>query len=179
MRYVALLRGINVGGNNKVKMSELKTVFEQAGTGDVRTYINSGNVIFTAEEQDRATLATRLEAAIAGHFGFPVPVLVRDIDEIRSIVGSLAPDWANDDAMKCDVIFLWPDADRESLLDELDVREGIDIATYTPGAIIWRVDRADVTKSRLVRVVGTPIYLQMTIRNCNTARKLLELMERD
>ena len=118
-----------------------------------------------------------LEAAIRERFGFKVGVLVRDIDEIRSIVTAIPADWTNDEAMKCDVFFLWDDVDSRSVLDELPSKPEIDEVLYTPGAVIRRVDRKDAARSGVTKVVGTPLYQRMTVRNCNTARKLLQLME--
>jgi uncharacterized protein (DUF1697 family) len=177
MIYAALLRGINVGGKNKVDMAELRAVFEDAGMRSVRTYINSGNVVFASRARNRARLAGRLEQAIAARFGFDVKVLVRDLDSMRAVVGALPPDWVNDKTMKCDVLFLWDEADGPDVLDKLSVKPEIDDVRYVPGAVIWRVDRDNVTRSGLMNVVGSPPYQQMTIRNCNTARKLLELMD--
>ena len=79
MTYLALLRGINVGGKNKVEMARLKTLFESIGCSDVRTYINSGNVIFT-NGRVAARLRTSIEKAIAQEFGFDVRVVLRDLD---------------------------------------------------------------------------------------------------
>lgn len=177
MEYVALLRGINVGGNNKVEMKRLKQVFEDAGMASVRTYINSGNVLFSSDSA-AATVTRRLEKAIHEHFGFPVSVLLRDIDQMRSLVKAMPPDWRNDDKKKCDVIFLWPEVDRPEILEQLDFRPEFEDVRYTPGAVMWCLARENATKSRLPRIVGTPLYKQVTVRNCNTARKLLELMEK-
>lgn len=177
MVYVALLRGVNVGGTGKIDMKQLKVVFDDAGMASARTYINSGNVIFETDDLDRARIARVMEDAIAAHFGFGVHVLVRGIDEIRSIVAALPADWANDDSAKCDVFFLWDEVDDPSILDRLDHDPSMEDVRYTPGAVLRRVDRKNAAKSRLTRIVGTPLYQQMTIRNCNTARKLLRLME--
>ena len=178
MIYVALLRGINVGGKNKVDMKTLKEVFEEAGMTSVRTYINSGNVVFSSRVRSRTRLATTLEEAIAGSFGFDVKVLVRNRDDIRTTVAALEPDWVNDrKTMKCDVVFLWDDADRSTILDELTIKPGIDEVRYVPGAVVWKVDAENINKTAIMKLVGTPLYKQMTIRNCNTARKLLELMD--
>ncbi len=177
MIYVALLRGINVGGKNKVDMKELRTVFEQAGMSSVRTYINSGNVVFSSRARSRVKLATRLEEAIAVRFGFDVKVLVRDLESMRAVVAAIPPDRVDDQTMKCDVMFLWDEADRNGVLDQLRIKPEIDDVRYVPGAVIWQVDRGNVTRSGMIKVVGTPLYQQMTIRNCNTARKLLGLME--
>lgn len=176
MTYVALLRGINVGGNNKIDMKTLKTVFEAAGMTSVRTYINSGNVIFTCDTDTRATIAEMLASAIEQQFGLAVPVLIRDVNEMRSIVQALPAEWANDAAAKCDVVFLWPEVDTPETLRALNIDPGIEDAQYTSGAILRRVTRENVTRSRLTRIVGTPLYSQVTLRNCTTTRKLLALM---
>jgi uncharacterized protein (DUF1697 family) len=177
MRYVALLRGVNVGGKNKVDMKLLKVVFEEAGMTSVKTYINSGNVVFSSSSRSRRGLAEMLEASIAKRFGFPVPVVVRDLGNIRSVVSAIPAGWTNDDAMKCDVMFLWDDVARPAILKELTIKPEIDDVRYVSGAIIWGVVRDKVTRSGLMKLAGTPLYKRMTIRNCNTTRKLLELME--
>lgn len=176
MKYVALLRGINVGGKNKVEMKRLKITFENAGMTDVLTYINSGNIIFTCTKHTPAQLVAQLEKAIAHDFGFAVKVLVRDAPNIRAVAKALSPKWLNDATMKCDVLFLWEAYDKKAVLDMLPSRPGIDDVKYVPGAILWRVDRDKVTRSGLLRIVGTDLYAHTTIRNCNTLRKLDSLM---
>ena len=176
MTYVALLRGINVGGANKVSMADLKTVFEVAGMMAVRTYINSGNVIFTTDMEDRAALGGLLQRALCERTELAIDVQLRDAEDLRAIVEAIPPEWRNDDSMKCDVVFLQPDVDRPDILEELGPRPGIEDALYVPGAVVWRVDRKDATRSRLTRVVGTPLYSRVTVRNCNTTRKLLEML---
>lgn len=177
MVYVALLRGINVGGNRTVSMKTLKAVFEAAGMTNVRTYINSGNVVFSTKLRSPKRIATFLEKAIARQFGFAVDVLVVGEPRLREIVAAIPANWTNDEAMRCDVLFLWDDVDRPLILDELPVKEGIDSVRYTRGAVLWQRDRKNINESRMAKLVGTPLYKRMTVRNCNTARKLLALME--
>ena len=177
MIYVALLRGINVGGNNKVDMKTLRGTFELAGVKDVRTYINSGNVIFSSSAKDQGKLASKLEKAIEGDFGFHVKVLLRDIDAMRAVAKALSGEWMDDDTMKCDVMFLWDEVDTPEVVDELPVKPGIDDARYVPGAILWAAHLQDAKRSGISKLAGTPLYRLMTIRNRNTARKLLALME--
>ena len=177
MVYVALLRGINVGGKNKVEMKRLKVVFEEAGMTSVRTYINSGNVVFSSTIRARARLVDLLEEAIAQRFGFKIGVLVRDVRSMRAVVAAMSSGWKDDKTTKCDVMFLWEDVDRPSVLNQLRIKPEIDDVRYVTGAIIWHVDRKDVTKSGMMKLAGTPLYKRMTIRNCNTTRKLLQLME--
>lgn len=177
MRYVALLRGINVGGVNKVSMADLKAAFEAAGMTAVRTYINSGNVIFSSALEGRTELTRLLRESVRDRGGVDVDVLLRDKGELRTIVEALPVDWRNDSSMKCDVVFLGDGMDAAAVLEELQPRPGIEDAFSVPGAVVWRVDRKDATRSRLTRIVGTPLYKQVTVRNCNTVRTLLELMD--
>lgn len=177
MRYVALLRGINVGGANPVSMARLRGAFESAGMTAVRTYINSGNVVFSAGEGEAAGLAQRLEDVVEREIGAQIGILVVDADRLRGIVTAIPDHWVNNDSMRCDVFFLWKDVDSPQVLDQLEHDPDLEDVTYQPGAVIRRVDRANVTRSRLTRVMGTPLYKRMTVRNCNTARKLLELVE--
>jgi uncharacterized protein (DUF1697 family) len=176
MTFVALLRGINVGGKNKVAMPRLKKTFEALGLTEVTTYINSGNVIFKDTRRKPATIVSALERAIQEDFGFPIQVLIRDLPAINKVIKALPDAWTNDQKMRCDVMFLWERVDRQAIVDDLKIKPDIEDLVYVPGALIWRVDRPAITRSGMVRMVGTDLYRAMTIRNCNTVRKLAELM---
>ena len=176
MIYAALLRGINVGGNNKINMKELKEVFEQAGLSSVKTYINSGNIVFKdARNKEQVTLV--LEEAIFERFGLRIKVLVYSFDEYSRIAQAVPPEWANDERLKSDVLFLWEQADDEGVLEQLTLKPGIGRVQYVPGAILWSVDRGDVTKSGMAKIVGTKLYKLVTVRNVNTVRKIYKLMK--
>jgi uncharacterized protein (DUF1697 family) len=84
--HVAFLRGINVGGNKTIPMKELASLFEQAGFKNIKTILNSGNVIFESKELPEAKIVDKMEKAIAAKFGFEVGVQVRKLDEIKMIV---------------------------------------------------------------------------------------------
>ena len=96
---------------------------------------------------------------------------------MTEVVRRLPDAWVNDSTMKCDVTFLWDEVDNPSILGQLTIKQDIDDVLYVPGAIIWRVDKERVTRSGLMRIAGTDLYKKMTIRNCNTVRKLVSLME--
>jgi uncharacterized protein (DUF1697 family) len=178
MLYVALLRGINVGGKNKVDMKQLKAVFEDTGLTDVKTYINSGNVIFSSKIRAKARLIDQIEDAIAKRFGFEVRVVLRDLKEMKALVKAIPTTWTDNQKMRCYVMFLWKDVDRPSILKELNFDPKLEDVRYAGGAVLWRIDRKDQNKSKLWRgIFGTPLYKQMSVRNCNTVRKLLTLME--
>ena len=172
MKYVALLRGINVGGNRKVPMAELKLVFEQCGFSDVRTYINSGNVIF---ESLKKLNVSAIQNTLLSAFGFEIPLLILDADHICRIAEAIPEGWQNDTTQKSDVAYLFPAVDDATITMKLGCNADIETAVYVEGALLYSVGRKNQHRSSLLRVVGTPLYQQMTIRNLNTARKLAEL----
>jgi len=175
VKYVALLRGINVGGNNKVPMAELRETVSRVGGEDVRTYINSGNVIFEHDVSSAVEVASLVEDAIAADFGLEIRVLVLEATEVRRIAETIPETWSSGKEMRTDVIFLWDDLDSPGLVDDLPIRDGIDEVVYVPGAILWRIDSEHLTKTWKGKLVGTPPYKSMTIRNVNTVRKLADL----
>ncbi|MCC3356022.1 DUF1697 domain-containing protein [Bacillus sp. REN16] len=177
MIYVALLRGINVGGKNKIDMKLLKQTFEQTGMNDVVTYINTGNIIFSYKGKSKTDLAYILEEAIHKDFGLQIKVVVRNLDDVREIINEIPDSWKNDKDMKSDVMFLWDEIDDESVLKNLDIKPNIDKVKYVPGAILWSVEKKNVTKSGMSKIIGTKVYKQITVRNVNTARKIYELMQ--
>ncbi|MFC4735918.1 DUF1697 domain-containing protein [Bacillus daqingensis] len=177
MIYAALLRGINVGGRNKVDMPALKRAFEQAGMMQVETYLHTGNVVFTYETVPVDMLTQTLEDAIYHEFGLKLNVLLRTMNDMSGVMDALPENWENDQGMKSDVLFLWEDIDDPSLLDKLVIQPDTDSVIYVPGAVLWSVDRKHAAKSGLVKLAGTARYKQMTIRNVNTARNIYKLMK--
>lgn len=175
MTYVALLRGINVGGRSRVEMARLRNSFERAGMKGVRTYINSGNVIFRHAPIDVAALGETLERAVEDEFGFRVPVLVLDADRVAAIAAALPPEWANDASARCDVLLLWDGLEGADVVARAGIRPGIDEAVSVPGAVLWRVERANAGRSGLLKLMGTDAYRRMTVRNCTTLRALAAL----
>lgn len=172
--YVALLRGINVGGNNKVEMVRLKAVFEKLGFSDVVTYINSGNVLFSSKKK---VTAQKLETAIEKEFGFPVRTLVRELQALEKIVKEVPKKWSNDKDQKTDVLFLWDGYDTKKSLGFLKTTKGVDELLYVQGAgvIVWHLEKKNYSKSGMHDFIGTELYKNMTARNINTVRKLVSL----
>jgi len=175
--HVALLRGINVGGRNKVPMKDLLTCIEAGDYADVQTYIQSGNVIFTAANADPRALELDLEHRIEEQFGFPVPVVVRSLAEMTATVKS-APEWFGGPDHRCDVIFLKHPLTADDALDALPApRENVDQWSKGPAGCIYASRlTAQATKSRLGQIAASPIYPSITIRNWNTTTKLQTLL---
>jgi uncharacterized protein (DUF1697 family) len=174
--YAALLRSVNVGGNNPIAMAKLKATFERLGFAGVRTFIASGNVIFRTGETDEARLVRKIEAAIEADFRVKIKVLLRDVRAMGKLVRTISPAWVNDKQMRCDVMFLWKEIDSRSVLKELPINPALEDVKYVPGAVLWRIDRDKVTRSRMSRIIGTKLYQQITVRNLNTVRKLYARM---
>ena len=175
MTYVAFLRGVNVGAKGIVSMAAIREALVALGLSDVRTYINSGNVIFSTRASGGQQLTTQIEKALEQHTGMSIKVLVMDHKALKKMVDAIPPNWVDDKTMRTYVLLLWKELDDRSILDRLPIKPGVDELRYTPGAVVWRVDRKHVGKSHMNRIVGTPLYKKITIRSANTMRKLNEL----
>jgi uncharacterized protein (DUF1697 family) len=177
-RYVALLRGINVGGNNLIKMPALRACFEAHGFADVVTYIQSGNVLFSSEGLGRAGLTERIERMLGAEFGYEASVVVRSRRQMRSILDG-APDGFGDDptGSRDDVIFLKPPLTAREAMRWVSTKDGVDTATAGTGVLYVSRVASRASQSRLSRIVSTPIYRDLTIRNWNTTVKLMRLLE--
>ena len=175
MTYVAFLRGVNVGSNGIISMAAIKAALAALGLSDVRTYINSGNVIFSTRASDAQQLTARIEDALEEHTGMAIKVLVMDHKRLKKMVDAILRNWVDDKTMRTYVLLLWKELDDRRILDRLPIKLGVDELRYTPGAVVWRVDRENVGRSQMNRIVGTPLYQKITIRSANTLRKVNEL----
>ncbi len=172
--YVALLRGINVGGNNKIDMKALACCFENLGFEQVRTYINSGNVIF-ASDQSAETANAQIETAIQNHFGLSIKVQLRNLAQMRVVCETLPDFWVKNETMRADVMFVEKEADSPNILEQLALKP-TDEAMYVPGAVLWKIGAKDYHTSGMAKLASNSIYKKMTVRNVNTVRKIFELM---
>ena len=177
IRYVALLRGINVGGANLIPMAALRVSFESCALADVSTYIQSGNVIFSAKGTERQ-IATRIGKALATAFDYTGLVMLRTQAQMRAVV-SKAPSrfGKSPDKYRYDVVFLDASLEASTALETIRTREGVDEASAGPGVIYFSRLISRASQSYLPKLVSMPIYKQMTVRNWNTTTKLLELMD--
>ena len=114
--YISLLRGINVSGQKKVRMADLKSLYESLELGNVQTYVQSGNVVFDSEEQDVEKLKNSIEAQIETTFGFSVPVLIRSADDFQRVIENHP--FAHEDPIRVLVTFLY-ERSEASKLEEL------------------------------------------------------------
>jgi uncharacterized protein (DUF1697 family) len=178
--YVVLLRGINVGGKNKVSMTELKKVLEALGFSSVSTYIASGNVVLKSDKPAEQIKA-QIEKALPKNFKLDtelIKVLVLTSNQLQAVIDN-KPEGFGEQPEKyhSDAIFLMG-IDSAQAMPVFDPREGVDKVWAGDGVIYSQRLSAQRTKSRLNKIMGTPAYKSMTIRNWNTTTKLLEILKK-
>ena len=158
MIYVALLRGINVGGNNMIKMSALKASFERLGFKDVSTYINSGNVLFRAKEGDPRKIETKIEKMLVAEYQLPCKVVIRSAEEMANLVKRLPKDWTGDKDWRYNVIFLRHAIDSKDVIAQFKPKPGIEKLTYVPGTLLWSAQASDVTRTAMVKIASHKLF---------------------
>ena len=178
-QYLALLRGINVGGNNIIKMSDLKACFDNIGFANVRTYIQSGNVLFKSTEKDKLKLTHKVEKALSERFSYKSRLVIVAYKELKSVVDGAPKGFGKDlDKYRCDVIFLKEPLTAREAMKNVSTKEGVDKAHMGRYVLYFSRLISKATQSRLTKIIALPMYQNMTIRNWNTTTKLLALMEK-
>ncbi|MFL5645025.1 MAG: DUF1697 domain-containing protein [Chloroflexota bacterium] len=178
-RYLVLLRGINVGGRNKVPMAALRELLESHGHTKVSTYIASGNVILTSD-QSAAAIKQELEEALPRTFKLDselIAVLVLTLAQLRAVVEKRPKGFGDHpETYHSDAVFLMG-IDVATAMKVFDPRPGVDEVWAGNGVIYSQRLSAERTKSRLGKIVGTAAYKSMTIRSWQTTMALLARME--
>ena len=176
--FVALLRGVNVGGNNIISMRELKESFEGVGFEQVTTYINSGNVIFSTKETDPRKLEKKIEQMLSKDFQLDSKVVIRSLAEMEQLVESLPRNWTSDPDWRYNVIFLRHTIDSEKILEELTTKGDHEQISYRPGTVLWSAQASEINRTNMQKLSSRKIFRDMTVRNLNTTKKLCELMQK-
>jgi len=175
--YVALLRGVNVGGKNLVSMASLKDSFVRLGLKDVRTYINSGNILFRSSATSAPTLERQIDRLLADGHGLASKAVVRSEAEMARLVKKIDATWTPQPGWKYNVMFLRRAVDSARVLHGIALKPEIERAVYRPGTLLWSASLAGFSRTAMHKIVGQPLYQEMTIRNVNTTRKILALMQ--
>lgn len=178
--YLALLRGINVGGKNIIKMADLRSCFETEGFRDVVTYIQSGNVIFRTPSTGLRILTKRIEGMLATSFDYEASVVMRSRKQMRTVVSDAPAGFGErPETYRYDVIFLKAPLTATAAMEGVPARPGVDESWAGKSVLYFsrRIDQA--SRSYLSRLASMPVYQRVTVRNWNTTTRLHELMERD
>ena len=175
-RYIAFLRGINISGRNKVTMTELKKCVERLGYEEVKTYLNSGNVIFSSDENDIGSITKRIVMMIKSRFDLDIPVFVIAKEELEDILCN-APDWwGNDDKEIYDnLIFIMPPATFADVFNEIgEPKEELEKIQDYKEAIFWSFSRRDYQKTNWwSKTASASIRNKLSIRTKSTIRKVV------
>lgn len=171
-RYYALLRGVNVGGKNKINMKDLALSLENIGLLNVKTYLQSGNIIFESEKMDRIMIAKGIERCIKSTYNYEVPAIILKKEELINIKnGNLYKDC---DTKKCYFSFLYETPDGENVRD----LEYIDIGEdefEVVGNIIYVYYNTSAGTSKLNNsLIERKLKVRSTMRNYNTITNLIE-----
>lgn len=175
MKYVAFLRGINVGGKNKIKMETLRETFAALGFENVKTYINSGNVVFETVETGDKIISDKIEAAIQSNFSLNIKVITRTIAEIETMIADnpFAGQFENDKDLH--VFFLGeqlPEEKREMLLSNNSENEQFAVQNRE----IFCLLRVGVLDSLIGKdYIGKKLKISATARNWRTVNKIVGL----
>ncbi|ADL05673.1 DUF1697 domain-containing protein [Lacrimispora saccharolytica] len=175
-RYIALLRGINVSGKNKIAMSELKTGFVEMGYTEVFTHLNSGNVIFSSDIDDTAILVNTIKMMIKNKFELDIPVFIILQEELEDILNN-APDWWGDDNKDIydNLIFMFPPLSYNEFYNKVgNPKEEYEKVYNYKNAVFWSFNRKDYQKTNWwSKTASSNIRDKITIRTANTARKIV------
>lgn len=177
-QFVALLRGINVGGNNIIAKDDLRGCFKDLGFSGVRTYIQSGNILFYATESSVKKLTSAIEAGLSKRFDYDAQAVVLSQAKYKSAVRAAPAAWGKDDNCKHNALFTLSSTTPKRVLATLDEpKADIETVTTAPGVIFWSASKEAITRTTMMKLAKNSVYRQVTVRNANTVFKLQELLE--
>ncbi len=177
-RYIAFLRGINISGKNKVPMAELKQGFERLNYTEVKTCLNSGNVVFLSDETDTVKIKSQIEEMIKNQFSLDIPVFVICKEELEDIICH-APDWWGDESKEIydNLIFIMPPATFKDVYNEIgEPKEGLEKIEEYKGTVFWSFSLKDYRKTNWwSKTTSANISSKLTIRTSKTVRKIISI----
>jgi len=178
LTHVALIRGINVGGKNPVPMARLREVLVARGYEDVRTYIQSGNVLLRALGSTEADVTAVVEDALRTDFDVETVVVAVTADALRAAISQVPPGFGEAPGEYLDdVVFVRPHVDPTEVYPLVRLREGVDQCWVGPGVLYFRRLEARRTASYLSKVIALPVYKDMTIRNWRTTTTVAGMLD--
>lgn len=181
MKYIALLRGINISGKNKISMNELKLELENNKYKNVSTYLNSGNVLFESDITNKESIMKDIKNIIKKRFNLEIPVFIMSSLELFDLLDN-SPSWwgTNNKKIYDNIIFIIPPTKYEEVYNTLkNPTKDIDKIKEYNNFIFWSYDLENYRKSNWwIKTASTSIKDSITIRTANTIKKLLEMSKR-
>lgn len=181
MKYIALLRGINISGKNKISMPELKKLLEENNYQNVSTYLNSGNIIFECNIDNKETIMDNIHTLIKTKFLLDIPVYITTDKELETILNNSPKWWGSSNKEIYDnLIFIIPPTKYEEVYNTIgSPKEGLEQIEEYNNCIFWSFDLNNYRKSNWwVKTASTDIKDKITIRTANTMRKILEICQK-
>lgn len=179
MKYLALIRGINVGGNNVIKKDELKKCFEKAGCQSVLTYIQSGNILFTSEK-GKKKITENVQAQLKKKLKNDIQIVIYNEAQYSKMLSHHHPKWGTDSEKKHNALFLIDEINQNEAKEQFpEINQPYEEVSFADGVIFWSGSKEHYTKTSYVKnLVKSPLYKRVTIRNSNTSLKLQDLFDR-
>jgi uncharacterized protein (DUF1697 family) len=175
-QYLVLLRGINVGGNSLIKMAELKIALERDGFKEVKTYIQSGNVLVKTNEYNSDKVAKIAEKSINKHFNINARVAIFTKDEWETVISKAPNWWGKDKEWKHNLLIMLKPYNMDEVVEAIgELKPDIEAMEPGHGVLYQSMSLKLFGRTTTGKLASSPIYKQMTIRNYNTANKLLAL----
>ena len=182
MKYILLLRGINISGKNKISMSELKEELEKIGYKNVLTYLNSGNVIFDYDIGAKEVILNKIKLMIKNKFNLEIPIYIMTSLELKDILNN-SPKWwgSNDKKIYDNIIFIVPPTKYNEVFESVGTSTiNIDKIQEYNNIIFWSYDLDNYRKSNWwIKTAKEPIKDKITIRTANTIKNILKLCDKD
>jgi uncharacterized protein (DUF1697 family) len=175
-KYVALLRGINVGGKNIIKMNALQKAVEACGYKNVLTFIQSGNVMFDAQEKNIQNVTVTLEKALSKVFNYQSKIVVISHDQLKQVLSQVPSEWKTKNDVRCYIAFIKEPVTAQEVREQTKPKEGIDTAKTGNGVLYMSTLLSGITKSGFTKLIGTKVYKDITIRNYTTVQKICAMM---
>lgn len=157
-------------------MADLKAAVEKRGFTSVRTYIQSGNVIFESEEKDADKIAAKLEESLSRDFRYNSRIILRTYEQFKRALSEIPAEWKKRDNLRCYLAFVREPVTAQDVLREIELRQGVDFIKAGEGVVYMSTLLSGLTKSGFTKLISKKVYQDITMRNYNTAQKLLALM---
>jgi len=179
MKYVALIRAINVGGRNLMRMSDVRACLEAREFQRVSTYIQSGNILFESDVSNVSKLTAAIEKAFSETFNHAAGVFIRSHRQMQKIVAEAPTEWKKGATLRRNVAFVRTPLTAARAVAAIELKPGVDSVKAGDNVVYMSTLMTRLKQSVFPKIVGKPIYRDMTIRNYSTCQKILALMDRD
>lgn len=181
MKYIVLLRGVNISGKNKVSMSKLKQLLEENNYQNVSTYLNSGNIIIESNINNKELIVENISKIIESNFNIKIPIYIMTVPELEDILNN-SPSWwgTTNKEIYDNLIFIIPPTTYEEVYNTIgSPKENVDQIEEYHNTIFWSFVLKDYRKSTWwIKTASTSITNKITIRTANTMKKLLQLSQK-